>query len=54
VKPSSSCPLCVCPLDPPQVDALAALLDARKLVDEALKKVQDQLKDQERESIRQA
>ena len=40
--------------DPPQVDALAALRDARKLVDAALKKVQDQLKDQDRESIRQA
>jgi hypothetical protein len=40
--------------DPPQVEALATLLDAQKLVDEALKKVQDQLKQQTQESIRQA
>ena len=40
--------------DPPQVEALATLLDAQKLVDEALKKVQEQLKQQNQESIRQA
>ena len=40
--------------DPPQLEALSALREARKLVDEALKKVQDQLKQDTRESIRQA
>jgi len=40
--------------DPPQVDALNALIDARKLVDQALAKVQEQLKQQTRETIRQA
>ena len=40
--------------DPPQVDALASLLDAQKLVAAALQKVQDQLKQQTQESIRQA
>ncbi|HSZ56808.1 MAG TPA: hypothetical protein VK797_14160 [Tepidisphaeraceae bacterium] len=40
--------------DPPQVDALASLLDARNLVDKALDKIQEQLNQQKKESIRQA
>ena len=40
--------------DPPQVDALATLIEAKKAVDEALKKVQDQLKQQDQETIKQA
>jgi hypothetical protein len=40
--------------DPPQVDALASLLDARNLVDKALDKIQQQLNQQKKESIRQA
>jgi hypothetical protein len=40
--------------DPPQVDALATLLEAKKSVDEAMKKVQDQLKQETQDSIKQA
>jgi hypothetical protein len=40
--------------DPPQVQALATLLEAKAAVDAALKKVQDQLKQDSQESIRQA
>jgi hypothetical protein len=39
---------------PPQVEALKLLVDAKKLVDEALKKAQDEQKANEQESIRQA
>jgi hypothetical protein len=40
--------------DPPQMDALATLLEAKKAVDEALDKVQKQLKQDSQESIKQA
>lgn len=40
--------------DPPQVNALASLVDAKKAIDEALKKVNDQLKQESKESIKQA
>jgi len=40
--------------DPPQVEALAALVDAKKAIDEALKKVNDQVKQESQESIKQA
>ena len=40
--------------DPPQVDALATLLDARNMVDKALDKIQEQLNQQKKDSIRQA
>jgi hypothetical protein len=40
--------------EPPQVDAMTTLLDARNLVDKALDKIQQQLNQQKKESIRQA
>ncbi len=40
--------------DPPQVDALRNLVDARTAIDEALKKAQDQLKQEDEETIKQA
>jgi hypothetical protein len=40
--------------DPPQVDALATLLDARNMIDKALDKIQEQLNQQKKDSIRQA
>ncbi|HET6248034.1 MAG TPA: hypothetical protein VFE47_10085, partial [Tepidisphaeraceae bacterium] len=39
---------------PPQVDALASLLDAKKDVEKALQKAKDQLQDQDKETIKQA
>jgi hypothetical protein len=39
--------------DPPQVDALAALIEAQTAVEKALQKVQDQLKQESQESIKQ-
>ena len=40
--------------DPPQVQALRGLVDARKAIDEALKKAQEQLKQDSEETIKQA
>jgi hypothetical protein len=40
--------------EPPQVDAYAALLEARTMVEKALNKAQEDLKQQQKETIRQA
>ena len=39
--------------DPPQVEALAALIEAKAKVDEALKKIQDEIQQKDQETIRQ-
>jgi hypothetical protein len=40
--------------EPPQIDALAALIDAKKIVDEQKNKADQQLEQQQKEAVRQA